>query len=72
MRRLLLAALLAVATAGLAAVPSLGQTAPGAAFTLDGAAISGARLGFACLTEDELGRAVRGLAAAADAVRRSR
>src|SRR5919197_6402539 len=35
MRRLILAALLAVATAALAAVPSLGQTAPGAAFKLD-------------------------------------
>jgi GntR family transcriptional regulator/MocR family aminotransferase len=44
----------------------------GAAFTLEGASISCARLGFACLTEDELGRAVRGLVAAADAVRRGR
>ena len=35
MRRLILAALLATAIAAIAAVPSLGQTAPGAAFTLD-------------------------------------
>src|SRR5215218_21585 len=35
MRRLRLAALLAVATPAMAAVPSLGQTAPGAAFKLD-------------------------------------
>src|SRR6266508_6641668 len=35
MRRLILAALLAVAAAAMAAVPSLGQTAPGAAFRLD-------------------------------------
>jgi hypothetical protein len=34
MRRLLLVAVLAAATAATAAVPSLGQTAPGAAFTL--------------------------------------
>jgi DNA-binding transcriptional MocR family regulator len=44
----------------------------GAAFALEGAAISGARLGFACLTDDELGRAVRGLAAAADSVGRGK
>jgi hypothetical protein len=35
MRRLILATLLAVAVVAMAAVPSLGQTAPGAAFTLD-------------------------------------
>jgi GntR family transcriptional regulator / MocR family aminotransferase len=37
----------------------------GGTFALDGAPGSGARLGFACLTEDELGRAVQALAAAA-------
>jgi hypothetical protein len=35
MRRLILATLIAVAVVAMAAVPSLGQTAPGAAFTLD-------------------------------------
>src|SRR4051812_18872681 len=35
MRHLLLAALVAVATTAIAAVPSLGQTAPGASFKLD-------------------------------------
>jgi GntR family transcriptional regulator / MocR family aminotransferase len=38
------------------------------AFMLNGAPASGARLGFACLTEDELGRAVKALAAAASSV----
>ena len=37
----------------------------GDAFTLNGAPAPGARLGFACLTEDEIGRAVKALAAAA-------
>jgi DNA-binding transcriptional MocR family regulator len=40
----------------------------GGAFTLRGAP-AGARLGFACLTEDELSRAVKALAAAASFVR---
>src|SRR5919108_1240944 len=35
MRRLFLATLLAASVAAMAAVPSLGQTAPGAAFKLD-------------------------------------
>jgi GntR family transcriptional regulator/MocR family aminotransferase len=39
------------------------------AFTLNGAAAPGARLGFACLTEGELGRAIKALAAAAASVR---
>jgi DNA-binding transcriptional MocR family regulator len=37
----------------------------GAAFTLNGVASAGARLGFACLTDDELEEAVRRLVAAA-------
>ena len=41
----------------------------GGAFTLNGAPAPGARLGFACLTEDEIGRAVKALAAAASFVR---
>jgi GntR family transcriptional regulator / MocR family aminotransferase len=41
----------------------------GGAFTLNGAPAPGARLGFACLTEDEMGRAVKALAAAASFVR---
>jgi GntR family transcriptional regulator/MocR family aminotransferase len=41
----------------------------GGAFTLDGAPARGARLGFACLTEDEMSRAVKALAAAASSVR---
>jgi GntR family transcriptional regulator/MocR family aminotransferase len=41
----------------------------GSAFTLDGVATARARLGFACLTEDELKEAVRCLATAAQAVR---
>ena len=41
----------------------------GGAFTLSGAPTAGARLGFACLTEDELGRAVKTLATAASFVR---
>jgi GntR family transcriptional regulator / MocR family aminotransferase len=41
----------------------------GGAFTLNGAPAPGARLGFACLTEDEIGRAVKALAAAASLVR---
>jgi GntR family transcriptional regulator/MocR family aminotransferase len=44
----------------------------GAAFTLSGAPTPGARLGFACLTEDELTEAVRRLAAAAVDLRRRR
>jgi GntR family transcriptional regulator/MocR family aminotransferase len=40
----------------------------GGAFTLNGAPIPGARLGFACLTEGEIGRAVKALAAAASFV----
>jgi GntR family transcriptional regulator/MocR family aminotransferase len=40
----------------------------GGAFTLNGAPAPGARLGFACLTEDEIGRAVRALTAAASVV----
>jgi GntR family transcriptional regulator/MocR family aminotransferase len=41
----------------------------GGAFTLNAAPAPGARLGFACLTDDELGRAVKALAAAASFVR---
>jgi GntR family transcriptional regulator/MocR family aminotransferase len=41
----------------------------GPAFTLTGSPVPGARLGFASLTEDELERAVRALAAAANAMR---
>jgi GntR family transcriptional regulator/MocR family aminotransferase len=41
----------------------------GGAFMLNGAPAPGARLGFACLTQDELGRAVKALAAAASFVR---
>jgi GntR family transcriptional regulator/MocR family aminotransferase len=44
----------------------------GSAFTLNGAPASGARLGFACLTDDELTQAVQRLAAAAARVRRRR
>jgi GntR family transcriptional regulator/MocR family aminotransferase len=44
----------------------------GAAFTMNGAPTAGARLGFACLTEDELTEAVRRLAAAAVDARRRR
>jgi DNA-binding transcriptional MocR family regulator len=42
----------------------------GPAFTWTGSPVPGARLGFASLTEDELERAVRALAAAASAVRK--
>lgn len=41
----------------------------GSAFTVNGAPAPGARLGFAGLTEDELGRAVKSLVAAASFVR---
>jgi GntR family transcriptional regulator/MocR family aminotransferase len=41
----------------------------GRMFTLNGAPAPGARLGFACLTEDEIGLAVKALAAAASVVR---
>ena len=44
----------------------------GSAFTLNGAPTPGARLGFACLTDDELTQAVQRLAAAAARVRRRR
>jgi GntR family transcriptional regulator / MocR family aminotransferase len=41
----------------------------GPAFTVSGRSVAGARLGFASLTEEELERAVRALAAAAKSVR---
>lgn len=44
----------------------------GSAFTLDGAPSAGARLGFACLTDDELAQGVHRLAAAAARVKGSR
>ncbi len=44
----------------------------GSAFTLNGAPTPGARLGFACLTDDELIHAVRRLVAAAASLRRRR
>jgi DNA-binding transcriptional MocR family regulator len=51
------------------AAPDRGVFDVGGAFTLNGAPAPGARRGFACLTEDELGRAVKALAAAASFVR---